>query len=519
MGHPGARATASFLAMVTMAAAALGLPAAAGAAASPWAENPQSSVRLVTAYQAAPRHGEVRLGIQFRLAPNWHVYWKNSGDAGYAPVVAFARQDGLSYPELLWPAPHRFELAGGLEAFGYESGVIYPVRARVDTPADRLHLAADVDYLVCEVDCVPHRYTLALDQPLADRPVLDPATAPLLDAAFAAVPAAAGAQPGVAVTGSLAEAPLTLVVALRGVRAAPQGADLFFEVHPALELGRPRPVPQPDGLAFVVPASRKDTSAALPASIEIAWTATGLRIPSTGGASPEQAAAAPATAAPATALTGHLHVPVTLSVPPALAAAVAAAGTSGGAAGGATRGAASGAPGTSAAGAAGAGAAQPPPAGGAPGTTAGGLRAPLAQGDPRLVGLLAAAAALLALHLWGLLRGSARPAGAAAPVPAGREALGFAALLAIFGLLYALSLEVTPEGLAGVEVALLAMGLLAWLRRSRRSAAARLLLALAVAACALTPPWLAGRNRLLYPGPGSEPRGAGHSQAPSQPPA
>lgn len=480
MGHPGARATASFLAMATVAAAALGLPAAAGAAASPWAENPQSSVRLVTAYQAAPRHGEVRLGIQFRLAPHWHVYWKNSGDAGYAPVVAFARQDGLSYPELLWPAPHRFELAGGLEAFGYESGVIYPVHARVDTTADRLHLAADVDYLVCEVDCVPHRYNLALDQPLADHPVLDPATAPLLDAAFTAVPDTASAEPGVAVTGALAEAPLTLVVALRGVRAAPRGADLFFEVHPALELGRPRPVPRADGLAFVVPVSRKDTSAPLPASVEVAWTATGLLIPATVGAPSNQAAAAPTTA-----LTGHLRVPVTPAMPAALAAAVAA-----------------------------------PPAASMQGPMAGGPRAPLAQGDPRLVGLLAAAAALLTLHLWGLLRGSGRPApsgGAAAP--AGREALGFAALLAVFGLLYALSLEVSPEGLAGVEAALLVMGLLAWLRRSRRSAAARLLLALAVAACALTPPWLAGRNRLLYPGPGSEPRGAGHSQAPSRPPA
>jgi len=65
------------------------------------------------------------------------------------------------------------------------------------------------------------------------------------------------------------------------------------------------------------------------------------------------------------------------------------------------------------------------------------------------------------------------------------------------GLLYALSLEISAEGLAGVELALLAMSLVAWLRRRiERPGLARLLLAAALAACTIVPPWLAGRNRL-----------------------
>ena len=71
------------------------------------------------------------------------------------------------------------------------------------------------------------------------------------------------------------------------------------------------------------------------------------------------------------------------------------------------------------------------------------------------------------------------------------------ALLVTLGLLYALSLEISAEGLAGVELALLAMSLVAWVRRRiERPGLARLLLAAALAACTIVPPWLAGRNRL-----------------------
>jgi DsbC/DsbD-like thiol-disulfide interchange protein len=467
-------------------------PAPASAAVSPWASNPQSAVRLVSAYQAAPRHGEIRLGIQFRLAPRWHVYWKNSGDAGYAPVVAFARQPGLSYPELLWPAPHRFELAGGLEAFGYADEVVYPVRARLDTAADHLRITADVDYLVCEVDCVPHRYALTLDQPLADRAAPDPETALRLERAWNEVPAAAAERPGVAISGVIAAQPaaaaarkaggtvdggeakgaggaeLTLSLRLQGVTAGSRGADLFFAVHPELELGRPRLRPEADGLVFTVPVSRKDSSAPFPASAVLAWTATGLH---REGA--------------AFALTGQIQLPITTPSQSTIA----------------------GTPGRSAGGSSIAGTPRKSPASGP--------REALASGDPRLVALLAAAAALLALELWGLLGRTA--GGEPRTAPAAREALGFLALVAALGLLYALSLEVSPEGLASTELALLAMGLLAWLRRTRRSAPARTLLALALAACAVAPFWLAGRSGLIYSRSSPELHRAAAPQAPAPP--
>src|SRR5258708_19666146 len=124
--NPG---SAVWAAMVPVAVAAMGLPPTAAAAASPWATNPQSQVRLVSAARVAPRRSELRLGVQFRLAPRWHVYWKNSGDAGFAPMVTFSPWPGLAPAELLWPAPQRYELPGGLEAFGYAADAPPPAHA------------------------------------------------------------------------------------------------------------------------------------------------------------------------------------------------------------------------------------------------------------------------------------------------------------------------------------------------------------------------------------------------------
>jgi DsbC/DsbD-like thiol-disulfide interchange protein len=498
---PGSAARAA-LAGLALAAGWLGLARPAAAVASPWITNPQSQVRLISGDLVAPHQGELRLGIQFRLAPGWHAYWKNSGDAGFAPVVTWKDVPGLAAPELLWPAPRRFELPGGLEAFGYSDEVVYPVRAAITTVAGSaptaggptsgrpsLRLVANVDYLVCAVDCVPYRYDLVLDQPLGERAESDPRTAPLLDRWWRQVPLAAGRGPGPAGSPALASrakttlartvAPgeLRLTLRLRGVTAAPGGADLFFESHPELELGRPRAGVADGGLLFEVPARRKDTSRPLPATTAIAWTATGLEPDGQDGSRTPLALAA----------RQEVAVPIADASAPASQPAPSASlpGANGSA---------------------------PPAQGAAPvrreeaGRTGPGTRVRgfLAAGDPRVVALAAVAVALLTLEAWGLLRPWPRRrtvaiSGAAAPVRRSgrREAAGFLALLVTLGLLYALSLEISAEGLAGVELALLAMSLVAWLRRRiERPGLARLLLAAALAACTILPPWLAGRNRL-----------------------
>jgi DsbC/DsbD-like thiol-disulfide interchange protein len=249
-------------------------PLQAWGAASEWASNEQSAVRLVTPWQVAPGTGELRLGLHFTLAPEWHVYWKNSGDAGFPPVVVFKKVPGLGEPELLWPAPKRFELPGDLVAFGYESEVVYPLRARLEAEGDRLRVEADVDYLVCQVDCIPYRYTLALDQPLGS-PRPDSEIKPLLDRWWSRLPA--GQAPGVSTAAALdmsrPEAPV-LEVEIRGAHPG-EGTDLFLESHDAFNTGKPQARTTEEGVVYRVPLQPLEQGK-MPSTTTVAWTATGL---------------------------------------------------------------------------------------------------------------------------------------------------------------------------------------------------------------------------------------------------
>ncbi len=402
-------------------------PLRAWGVASEWAENEQSRVRLITPYQVAPRSGELRLGLHFTLSPGWHVYWKNSGDAGFPPVVVFSPAPGLGKTELLWPAPTRFELPGDLVAFGYGDEVVYPLRANIQVDGDRLRLEADVDYLVCEVDCIPYRYKLALDQPLGAAEIPDPVTAPLVDRWWSRLPSPAGQIAGVSTDAALdvsrPEAPV-LEVRVRGARPG-EGSGLFLESHEAFDTGKPVIREDGDGVVYRVPLKPREEGK-VPTTTAIAWTATGLvrEGKSLNLEARQEVGRKAATAAE----------PVSIRRP----------------------------------------------------------------ARPAITALLAVASALLALWLWGLL----------IPSEAGnhglREALGFGAAAVTVGLLYALSRQIRPEGLAAVELAILAMGLCAWLRsRSGSRRTLRIALAVILAACALAAPWVAERHSIPGNMPGN----------------
>jgi suppressor for copper-sensitivity B len=153
-----------FAKLTLIPALCLGLAAAAVAEpASDWAVASQAKVRLVSAATASSG-GSVPLGIQFQLSPGWKTYWRSPGDAGFPVSVDWAGSTNLASAVLSWPVPHRFTLFG-LDTFGYEDEVVFPVSARPADPARPLGLRAKVDYLVCEKICIPYTAKLALDLP------------------------------------------------------------------------------------------------------------------------------------------------------------------------------------------------------------------------------------------------------------------------------------------------------------------------------------------------------------------
>ncbi len=143
------------------------LLASAAAAAGPddaWSRNESGAVGLVAATTAVGTKATLEAGVEFRLQPGWHIYWRTPGDAGYPPKIDWRGSDNIGTPVLSWPAPRRIVL-GGLQNFGYEDEVVLPLAVPVAAPGRPVHLAARVDYLACARLCVPMSASLALDLP------------------------------------------------------------------------------------------------------------------------------------------------------------------------------------------------------------------------------------------------------------------------------------------------------------------------------------------------------------------
>jgi DsbC/DsbD-like thiol-disulfide interchange protein len=249
------------------------------AVAGPWAENEQTRLRLVSRWAAAAPGGDAGLGLEFRMAPGWHVYWLNPGDAGYPPKLTLA-SGPVSAPDIRYPAPHRFDLPGGLVSFGYGDEVIYPLTATLDVGAvSPAAIAAEIDYLVCAEQCIPYRQTVTLELPVAAEAVADAETAPAVDRWRERLPRPFAALAGGRVAATLRPATgpeLDLELALTADGLTSTAPDLFFAPHPLLVLERPA---RRDGAAaWTVHLRPIDETKPLPETLDLAWTATGLSL-------------------------------------------------------------------------------------------------------------------------------------------------------------------------------------------------------------------------------------------------
>jgi DsbC/DsbD-like thiol-disulfide interchange protein len=133
----------------------------AGAAdASAWNGDIRSAVRLVAA--RSDRGGELRAGIELRLAAGWKTYWRYPGDSGVPPAFDFAKSGNVKSIEVHWPGPHRFTDETG-SSIGYKDGVLLPLRVVAQDPRRPVVLRLALDYAICERLCIPAKGTASLE--------------------------------------------------------------------------------------------------------------------------------------------------------------------------------------------------------------------------------------------------------------------------------------------------------------------------------------------------------------------
>jgi suppressor for copper-sensitivity B len=200
----------------------------ARAAATPWQGDAHAAARLITAATATGSASTVAAGLEIRLAPGWHSYWRSPGDAGIPPSLDWAGSKNLVRATISWPAPSRFSVQG-FETAGYENHVVLPLALTLAEPGRPLELRGKVDYAACAAICVP--YSARLDLALPAGPAAPAAEAPLIAAAAARVPrtlAAGGLRLRSATLANSGD-DATLTLGLRAASDPFRAPDLFVE--------------------------------------------------------------------------------------------------------------------------------------------------------------------------------------------------------------------------------------------------------------------------------------------------
>lgn len=155
--------------------------------------SPRATVSLVSDHAGVSPGQTVRIGLRQRLAPHWHTYWKNPGDAGSPPNVDFTLPQGVAIGAIDWPGPDRF-LIGPVASYGYENEIVFPMRLTVPRdarPGSRLLIAANADWVVCEKECIPEEGKFTLSLPVeASARAADAGVRASFDAAHARLPQA-----------------------------------------------------------------------------------------------------------------------------------------------------------------------------------------------------------------------------------------------------------------------------------------------------------------------------------------
>ena len=128
--------------------------------ASPWQSGARSMVRL--AGESGLNRGHYEAGAEIKLSAKTITYWRTPGEAGVPPVFDFSQSQNVGRVQVRYPVPRRIAEAGGVEAFGYEDSVIFPLAITPENPLLPVLLVMDLKYAACEKICIPEQATAEL---------------------------------------------------------------------------------------------------------------------------------------------------------------------------------------------------------------------------------------------------------------------------------------------------------------------------------------------------------------------
>jgi thiol:disulfide interchange protein len=167
---------------------------------------------------------QVWVGLQLAHQPEWHTYWKNSGDSGLPTQLQWTLPAGVLAGDIAWPVPKKIPV-GNLANYGYEGTVLLPVPLTITPEFKPSLLGGDLDvklkaqWLICRIECVPEDGEFSLKIPVRSTTAANGAA---FQASFAAQPKALPTPGKVQVEGN------ALTVSVTGLPAGLHGKTLEF---------------------------------------------------------------------------------------------------------------------------------------------------------------------------------------------------------------------------------------------------------------------------------------------------
>jgi DsbC/DsbD-like thiol-disulfide interchange protein len=147
------------------------LPALAAPGLTSSGQSKNAVVTLVPEHGALQPGQPLWLGLHFKLAPEWHTYWKNGGDAGLPARIRWRLPDGFTAGAIQWPLPERIP-SEPLMSYGYGHEVLLLIELKLPASlgAGPVTLGARVDWLECNDACLPGKAELEIALPVASAP-------------------------------------------------------------------------------------------------------------------------------------------------------------------------------------------------------------------------------------------------------------------------------------------------------------------------------------------------------------
>jgi thiol:disulfide interchange protein len=234
---------------------------------------PNIPAELVEA-RLAPESASVAPGttlwidLHLDIAPGWHTYWRNPGDAGLPTEIAWTLPAGFAAGDIVWPAPEHFVVAG-LGNYGYRDAVdlLVPIAVTPDVEqSGTANFAAAVSWLVCSDICIPGEAKLALALPVGASPAApDPAVKDLFAAARSHLPKPAGFEARFAMAGN----EVRLILPKTAFAGLEQPSASFYPFEANAIDAAAEPKLQRRGDNFELPLARANTPAAIvPAALD-----------------------------------------------------------------------------------------------------------------------------------------------------------------------------------------------------------------------------------------------------------